>query len=407
MAEPDGVALVRNLSRVRVLAGTPEVAVVDTDGKLTVYGYADGDLRPVGMTVTPGPAGIVAVLPDGGTALAGDGNLWDLTDRWIPTRLAVPGVEGAAAAAEVRFVGDSRVLAVARRDGEVDLLDLADPRGHAAVRRVVPVHIGGAAPLPAVALSPNGDRLAAARVEGGAVSVTVADLHDPSRAARLPASVPASATRTPDSGDLMYGPGVALAFTPAGLLAVRSGRNSPAGPGSLTMWDVTDMARPRALGPPVPSDGLMSASRDGDLAIRFAGAPGRLQVVDVAAAGGPAPARTTGAVLGSGGDPARGPLSGRPDAGHARRRPVGPRHAERAAAARARRPSALSRTRSRPTVERLPPPPPAGPATEGGAAPRRSCSCGTSPTGICRGSCRPRPYRARPTDPPRLVARRR
>ena len=154
---------------------------------------------------------------------------------------------------------------------------------------MVPAHIGGAAPLPAVALSPNGDRLAAARVEGGAVSVTVADLHDPSRAARLPASVPASATRTPDSGDLMYGPGVALAFTPAGLLAVRSGRNSPAGPGSLTMWDVTDMARPRALGPPVPSDGLMSASRDGDLAIRFAGAPGRLQVVDVAAAGGPAP----------------------------------------------------------------------------------------------------------------------
>ena len=193
--EPDGVALVRNLSRVRVLAGTPEVAVVDTDGKLTVYGYADGDLRPVGMTVTPGPAGIVAVLPDGGTALAGDGNLWDLTDRWIPTRLAVPGVEGAAAAADVRFVGDLR-RSPWPAGREVDPLDLADPRGHAAVRRVVPAHIGGAAPLPAVALSPNGDRLAAARVEGGAVSVTVADLHDPSRAARLPASVPASATRT-------------------------------------------------------------------------------------------------------------------------------------------------------------------------------------------------------------------
>ena len=119
----------RDLSGVRVLAGTPQVAVVDTDGKLTVYGYAEGDLRLVGMTVTPGPAGIVAVLPDGGTALTGDGNLWDLTDRWIPTRLAVPGVEGAAAAADVRFVEDSRVLAVARRDGEVDLLDLADRRG--------------------------------------------------------------------------------------------------------------------------------------------------------------------------------------------------------------------------------------------------------------------------------------
>ena len=117
--EPEGVALVRDLSQVWVLADRPQVAVVDGDGELTVYEYADGDLRPVGMAVTPGPGRIVAVLPDGATALADDGNLWDLTDRWIPTRLAVPEVEGAAAAAEVRFVGDSRVLAVARQDGAV------------------------------------------------------------------------------------------------------------------------------------------------------------------------------------------------------------------------------------------------------------------------------------------------
>jgi Novel STAND NTPase 1/TIR domain len=283
--EPDGVELVPDLSGVRVLAGRPQVAIVDTDGRLTVHDYAEGDLRLVGMAVTPGPGRIVAVLPDGATALADDGNLWDLTDRWIPTRLAVPEVEGAAAAAEVRFVGDSRVLAVARQDGAVDLLDLADPSGPAEVRRVAPAQVGGAARLPAIALSPGADLLAVARPDGGATSVTVHDLEDPSRSARFP--IPANPT--PDSDAAKRQPGVALTFTPAGLLAVRSGQNSPAGPGSLTMWDVADLARPRALGPPVPSDGLMSASRDGDLAVRFAGSPGNLQVVDVAAAGGPAP----------------------------------------------------------------------------------------------------------------------
>jgi len=283
--EPEGVALVRDLSQVWVLADRPQVAVVDGDGELTVYEYADGDLRPVGMAVTPGPGRIVAVLPDGATALADDGNLWDLTDRWIPTRLAVPEVEGAAAAAEVRFVGNSRVLAVARQDGAVDLLDLADPRGPAEVRRVAPAQVGGAARLPAIALSPGADLLAVARPDGGATSVTVRDLEDPSRSARFP--IPPNPT--PDSDAAKRQPEVALTFTPAGLLAVRSGHNSPAAPGSLTMWDVADLAHPRALGPPVPSDGLMSASRDGDLAVRFAGRPGNLQVVDVAAAGGPAP----------------------------------------------------------------------------------------------------------------------
>jgi hypothetical protein len=54
--EPEGVALVRDLSQVWVLADRPQVAVVDGDGELTVYEYADGDLRPVGMAVTPGRA---------------------------------------------------------------------------------------------------------------------------------------------------------------------------------------------------------------------------------------------------------------------------------------------------------------------------------------------------------------
>ena len=251
---PDGVEPARGPLRVRVLAGSCRWAIVDTDGKLTFLRLRRR--RPSagrdGRDPRPGPDRRRAPRRSD-PALADDGNLWDLTDRWIPTRLP-SRPEGAAAAADVRFVGDSRVLAVARRDGEVDLLDLADPRGHAAVRRVVPAHIGGAAPLPAVALSPNGDRLAAARVEGGAVSVTVADLHDPSRAARLARS----RRPTPDSGRTLSA-GVAVAFTPSGLLAVRSGRTPRRGPGSLTMWDVADLARPRALGPPVPSDGLMSA----------------------------------------------------------------------------------------------------------------------------------------------------
>jgi WD40 repeat protein len=259
---------------VTFLGGLPAVLVTGSDGRRSVLDYSGGDLRPIGAAVTPtGLASIVATLPDGRTALSGDGLLWDLTDRWLPRRVPLPtaGVD----AADLVFSADPPALVVARQNGAVDRIDLADP---ATVHPVAPAppHEGPTSARPSVALSPRADRMAVSYTAGPTVTVT--DLHDPTHVASLTG---------PFTAGLPVGGERHVAFLPNGTLVVTSGGISIEAPVELTSWDVTDLDRVRPLGGPVTSTALLGASADATRAVRALRDARAVEAVDLTDPDGP------------------------------------------------------------------------------------------------------------------------
>lgn len=247
------------------------VLVTGSDGRGTVVDYGDGDLRPIGAAVTPTrAASIVATLPDGRTALSGDGLLWDLTDRWLPRRLPLPG----AGAAGLAFSADPPALVVARRDGAVDRIDLAAPTTVHRVAAARP-HEGAPGDQPSVALSPRADRLAISYPDRA--DVTVTDLHDPPRAVSLAGPVAAM----PPGGERH------VAFLPTGTLAVTSGGIYVEAPVELTLWDVADLDHVRPVAGPVTSTALLGASADATRAVRALPDTRAVEVVDLTGPDGP------------------------------------------------------------------------------------------------------------------------
>ena len=259
---------------VTFLGDRSAVLVTGSDGRRTVLDYADGDLRPNGAAVTPtGVASIVATLPDGRTAISGDGLVWDLTDRWLPRRMPLPAAVGDVA--DLAFSADPPALVVARQNGAVDRVDLA---AAATVHPVAPAapHEGPTSTRPSVALSPRADRLAVSYTAGA--SVTVTDLHDPTHMVSLTGPF----TAGPPAGGERH-----VAFLPNGTLVVTSGGIYLDAPVGLTLWDVTDLDHVRSLGGPVTSTALLGASADATRAVRALRDTRAVEAVDLTDPDGP------------------------------------------------------------------------------------------------------------------------
>ena len=165
---------------VTFLGGRPAVLVTGSDGRRSVLDYSGGDLhsdRCGGHADRPG-------VDRRDTARRSDGA--ERTDCCGPHRpLAAPprALPAAGAdAADLVFSADPPALIVARQNGAVDRIDLADP---ATVHPVAPAPPpeGPTSARPSVALSPRADRMAVSYTAGPTVTVT--DLHDPTHVASL------------------------------------------------------------------------------------------------------------------------------------------------------------------------------------------------------------------------------
>ncbi|PTL79972.1 TIR domain-containing protein [Vitiosangium sp. GDMCC 1.1324] len=168
--------------------------------------------------------------------------LWDVTDSGL-TRLADLSSK-AESLEDVAFSADGGTLAIAARDGTVILWDLTE--------RARPRQVATLTDLPdvsAVAFSPDGKTLATVCRPGkdkgaGDGSLILWHLGDRTRPQRL-----LTRTRVFDSEEVLFSPNGRLLLTSSGLLA---GKESPTGlvvthGTGQTLWDVSELTRPREL----------------------------------------------------------------------------------------------------------------------------------------------------------------
>jgi len=178
------------------------------------------------------PVTSLAFSPRGRTLAGGDG-LWDVTDRARPALLGDPlsGLDSGVNA--VAFSPDGRTLATASTNDTVILWDVTDPARP--VRHVRPLG-GHTGPVLSMAFSPDGRTLATGSTDN---TVILWDMADRGRPARL--------GQPPSGGGHSIG-GDFVAFSPDGRTLAAVG--DPDGRDPMFLWDVTDRARPARIGRP-------------------------------------------------------------------------------------------------------------------------------------------------------------
>jgi WD40 repeat protein/transcriptional regulator with XRE-family HTH domain len=241
----------------------------DGNGVMQLWDITDpAHLRSIGPVMTGGSGAVVSVAfsPDGHAlaSVSGDGTvwLWDVADRAHPRSLG-PILVGSGAVVTVAFSPDGRTLASGDADGTVRLWDVAD-RAHP--RPLGPVLTGGSGAVVSVAFSPDGHALASGSDDG---TIWLWDVADPAYPSALsqPVTSPGaveSLAFSPDGHTLASSsdgtirlwslpqtvltgstaPVESVAFSPDGH-SLASGDDD----GTIRLWDVTDRAHPRLIGP--------------------------------------------------------------------------------------------------------------------------------------------------------------
>ena len=250
-------SLTGHTASVTSMAWSPDrhtLATASRDRTVLLWDFTDWD-RParIGSPLT-GTADVTSVAwsPDGRTIATGSEDqtvtLWDVTDHARPTRIAKPIVVSAVtdyvnSVNALVWSLDGRTLASASDDGTLILWNLTD--------RSRPVPLGAPlTPKPdglmSVAWSPDGRTLAGGSFNDGLVFW---DVHDPTRPRRIgtgAANTVSTVAWSPDGRTL------AIGIEASKDAQSETDGNASTESGSVALWDVTNPARSRPLGEPVP-----------------------------------------------------------------------------------------------------------------------------------------------------------
>ncbi|MGH3874897.1 MAG: TIR domain-containing protein, partial [Pseudonocardiaceae bacterium] len=175
----------------------------------------------------------VAFAPDGRTvATAGqDGtvSLWDLTNPAQPSRIGQPLAGHTGAVTSVTFSPDGRTLAAASADQTVRLWDVSDPAQTSLLGQPLTGHTG---PVTSAAFSPDGRTLATTSTDKTA---RLWDVRDPNQ----PRPLGQPLTGHTDAV-------TSAAFAPDGRTLATASTDQ-----TVRLWDVSDPNQPRPLGQPL------------------------------------------------------------------------------------------------------------------------------------------------------------
>jgi WD40 repeat protein len=235
-----------------------------SDGTYTNYGASTIQLWDVTDPTRPAALGqsstdalgfhSLAFSPRGHTLASGDVDgevqLWNVSDPARPIALAHFYVD-TSGFVSVAFSPDGRTLASGDNSGQVRLWNVSDPARPAALGP--PLSISHS--VSSLAFSPDGHTLAASSNGGYASTTNTTNslLDTPGYIRLWNISDPARPGRP--SPNLTSGTGSAgfcsVAFSPDGRI-LASGSDSAEAGGGVRLWNVSDPARPTALGQPLP-----------------------------------------------------------------------------------------------------------------------------------------------------------
>lgn len=243
IALPVGPDLLGSSDVVNALAAGPGgryLASASSDGSVRLWSLPRSrHATDLTWSLAIGARGRVVVSAGGTGSNNGVLQTWNAAHLADPTPLSQPVPTNSAQIKDIAVPRDGNTLATVSLDGVIQLWDLSDPAR--------PVRLGSALPTVgdqgfAVTFSPDGHVLATATANGDESLLQLWDTTDPSHPAALGKPIPLWSQSIDTVSNILS----ALVFSPDGHTLAGGGSDQ-----TIRLWDVTDPARPTAIGRPL------------------------------------------------------------------------------------------------------------------------------------------------------------